>query len=147
MHATLLMSVMKLTGCYNKPMKLPVLFQRIEGGALFVAVTFIYWLFGLDMGLFLLLFFSFDISILGYLVNPRVGAISYNAVHSFVGPSALLAIGLYTSSIVACAYALIWFAHLGFDRMIGFGLMHPDEFGNSHLDKKQLPKAIRRLLK
>lgn len=132
---------------YTSYMNMPILFQRIEGGAILLAFTFIYWLLGLDTWLFLLLFFSFDVSLLGYVINPRVGAISYNTVHSFVGPSVLIAAGLYTSSLPAAAFALIWFAHLGFDRMIGFGLMYPDEFGNSHLGKKELPKFIATLAK
>lgn len=126
---------------------MPIMFQRIEGGFILAACAVVYLLIRGDPWIFALLFFSFDISILGYLVNAKVGAISYNTVHSFIGPTVLFMIGLLTSSDKAIYFTLIWLAHLGFDRMIGFGMMYPDEFGNSHLAKKKLPAGIRRLLK
>ncbi len=29
--------------------------------------------------------------------------------------------------------ALVWFAHIGFDRMVGYGLKYPTDFFDTHL--------------
>ena len=132
--------------CTMHGMKLPTLFLRVEGAVLLVCCALAYLWLGFPVLWFVVLFFSFDISILGYLFGTRAGAISYNSVHSFVGPAILGLIGIVTTNPACTGYALIWFAHLGFDRMIGFGFMKPTQFGDSNLGRKTLPKAIRRYL-
>ena len=93
-------------------------------------------------GQFLLLFMVPDVSILGYLVNGRVGAIAYNAIHSSVAPL-LLAVYFFGSHQPALlSLALIWIAHLGFDRMLGFGLKYDHGFRDTHLNPlrhRQIP--------
>lgn len=127
-------------------MKLPILFLRTEGAIIFICCLVAYLWLGYPLLWFLVLFFSFDISIIGYAINTRVGAITYNAVHSFIGPALLVTIGLITANTMCTGYALIWFSHLGFDRMIGFGFMKPTQFGDSNLGRKILPKFIQQRL-
>jgi hypothetical protein len=71
---------------------------------------------------------------LGYLAGSRTGAISYNAAHSLLGPVSLgIAAALALPS--ALPYALIWSAHVGFDRALGYGLKYRTAFGHTHLGR------------
>ncbi|QJR37692.1 DUF4260 domain-containing protein [Gemmatimonas groenlandica] len=83
-------------------------------------------------GRFALLFLSPDLAMLGYLAGARVGAAAYNVAHSYVGALALGAVG-YTVLPSVLPLALIWAAHIAFDRMIGYGLKYADRFGHTHL--------------
>ncbi len=71
----------------------------------------------------------------GYLVGPRLGAAAYNLAHATVAPLALGAAGLALGSAAAEAIALVWIAHIGFDRALGFGLKYATGFGETHLGR------------
>ena len=64
-------------------MKQEIIFQRVEMFALFVAATTLYFWLQFSWWIYLLLLLSFDISMVGYLANKRLGAFLYNVVHSF----------------------------------------------------------------
>ena len=68
-------------------------------------------------------------------VNNPYGAVVYNAAHSLVGPIALAIAGLLLPSLPALALALIWVAHIGFDRLLGYGLKYAAGFGFTHLGR------------
>jgi hypothetical protein len=89
---------------------------------------------GRSWPLFLLLFLTPDLSIVGYLAGPRLGAALYNAAHSYVGASAALLVGMLRWEPLLAA-ALIWTAHIGFDRMLGYGLKYPSRFQDTHLGR------------
>jgi hypothetical protein len=76
-----------------------------------------------------------DLSMLFYLVGPRIGAVAYNAAHSYLGPVMLLAAAVAFAAPAAIAIALIWIAHLGIDRALGFGLKYGAGFGFTHLGR------------
>lgn len=83
---------------------------------------------------FAALFLAPDVAFLGYLAGPRVGAAAYNTTHSTLGPLALAAIGvLYAPD--AMPLALIWLAHIGFDRALGYGLKYGSAFADTHLGR------------
>ena len=86
--------------------------------------------------LFLLLLLAPDLSLLGLLAGPRAGALIYNAVHTMVGPLALLGGGWWLGGgqSAAVAVALVWLAHIGLDRMVGYGLRYPDSKQRTHFD-------------
>ena len=111
----------------------PRLILRLEGGALFLAALYVYWLTGASWWLFLILFLVPDASFAAYLLNPRIGALAYNAVHTTVGPIALAAASLALAEPLALSLALIWLAHAGFDRLLGYGLKYPTAFTDTHL--------------
>ena len=73
----------------------------------------------------------------GYLANPRVGAAVYNLVHTYGGPLALYAYAIGTHNTQLVQLALIWTAHIGFDRMLGFGLKYPTRFKDTHLNAER----------
>ena len=108
---------------------------RLEGAAALAAAVGAYAHLGAGWGLFALLFLVPDISMLAYLAGPRVGAIGYNLGHSYLGPAAIGAAGLAFGQPKFLALALIWFAHVGFDRLLGYGLKYGTAFGHAHLGK------------
>jgi Domain of unknown function (DUF4260) len=86
--------------------------------------------------LFALLGLAPDFAMLGYLVaGPRTGALAYNAAHSYVLALALTLAGHLTGSAATTAAGLIWLAHVGFDRALGYGLKYPTGFHDTHLGR------------
>jgi hypothetical protein len=104
---------------------------RIEGAAAFVLAVGLYAHGGYGWLLFAILILVPDLSMLGFLAGPRAGAIAYNAVHSYIGPL-LLASGM-TFSGGSFAVPLVWVAHIGIDRALGYGLKYPAGFRTTHL--------------
>lgn len=76
-----------------------------------------------------------DLSIAGYLAGPRIGAVAYDAAHTYVLPLALAAAGIVAGSDLAVQLALIWVAHIGADRFLGYGLKYSTDFKNTHLQR------------
>jgi hypothetical protein len=111
----------------------PAPLLRAEGAILLMAATTLYWREDGSWLLFALAFLAPDLSMVGYLGGPRVGATTYNAVHSTVLPVALAVVGIVTDGSLLTAIALIWLAHIGFDRMVGYGLKYADGFKSTHL--------------
>ena len=64
-----------------------------------------------------------------------MGAIVYNAAHSYMAPVALMTGGLALSSPLVLSIALIWMAHIGIDRALGYGLKYSAGFGFTHLGR------------
>ena len=113
-----------------------------------VGSALLYWLHGGSWWLFGLLLLVPDASmpgylaglpcratLPGYLAGPRFGAAVYNAFHSYPLPAALAAFGLLGGFPLALAVALVWFAHIGMDRTLGYGLKYPTAFGDTHLGR------------
>src|SRR5215472_6901112 len=71
----------------------------------------------------------------GYLANARIGAAFYNLAHTLVWPIALLLVSFALPAPELAPYGLIWLSHLGFDRMLGFGLKYPTNFRDTHLER------------
>ncbi|MBS7564787.1 DUF4260 domain-containing protein [Mucilaginibacter sp. Bleaf8] len=83
---------------------------------------------GLPVWLWVLLFFSPDLSMLGYLVNTRIGAFTYNLFHHRGLAIFLIAAGFILQLNILFSVGLLLLAHSSFDRMLGYGLKFPDEF-------------------
>lgn len=107
---------------------------RGEGVVVLAGATLAYAQVGASWLLFALLFLAPDVSMIGYLRGDRVGAASYNALHTYVGPAFLGAASWWAGAPAAGSVALIWAAHIGFDRVLGYGLKRPSGFGDTHLD-------------
>nr|WP_281349077.1 DUF4260 domain-containing protein [Microvirga thermotolerans] len=108
---------------------------RLEGFVLLVLATWGFGLTGLSWWLYALLFLLPDLSFAGYLAGPRRGAILYNALHSTIAPAVLAGWGLLTGEPLPLGLAAIWAAHIGFDRMLGYGLKYASAFGDTHLGR------------
>ena len=63
-----------------------------------------------------------------YLAGPRIGAIVYNAAHSYMAPMALMTTGFGLASPLTLSIAMIWLAHIGIDRALGYGLKYSAGF-------------------
>jgi len=109
---------------------------RAEGLAQFLGATFLYWQMGGNWFWFAVLFFLPDISFAAYLAGPKAGALIYNALHTIVSPTILylLAVALGATTNVG-PIALIWLAHIGFDRVLGYGLKYYRGFNDTHLGR------------
>lgn len=112
---------------------LPVWFQRVESAAVaalvvvaFVQLDFAWWWL-------LAVFLLWDLSMVGYLASPKLGAISYNIGHSYLGPAALLALTWVGDARWPAFVALTWAFHIAVDRLLGYGLKFTDRFTHTHL--------------
>jgi len=113
----------------------PRLVLRAEGAAVLVVAGILYGKAGGSWWLFAILFLAPDLSFLGYLGGSRTGAIAYNAAHTLVAPMVFAVAGLLLPGTVLIPLALIWTAHIGFDRMLGYGLKYGAGFGYTHLGR------------
>jgi hypothetical protein len=109
---------------------------QLEGGAVLAAAAAAFGQLDGSWGLFAGLFLVPDLSMLGYLAGPRIGAACYNAGHSYLGPLLLAAAGAARGETLLLQLAAIWVAHVGFDRMLGYGLKSGAGFGFTHLGRK-----------
>jgi hypothetical protein len=108
---------------------------RLEGLAYFVFALFVYVTLRGSWVMFLVLFMVPDVAFAAYLAGPRIGAVTYNILHSTTGPL-MLAISGYVLRVPELhLIAAIWLAHVGFDRMLGYGLKYASGFKDTHLGK------------
>lgn len=113
----------------------PKLLLQIEGGAVLLASCVAYQhLHGSWLG-FALFFLVPDISMLGYLAGTRIGAMTYNFVHTYTVPILLLLALCFFGQTSYIWFAVIWAAHIGFDRLLGFGLKYETAFKDTHLHR------------
>ncbi len=106
---------------------------RAEGLAAIIIATALYANFDFNWWLYFLIFFAPDISFAGYLLGPRPGALTYNLLHSYASAAILAIIAYMFRNQMVFSIALIWVSHIGFDRMLGFGLKYTTGFGDTHL--------------
>jgi hypothetical protein len=111
----------------------PPILLRLEGIAATVLGVVLYRELGSSWWLFAILALAPDLSMLGYLVGNRIGAMAYNAAHALVLPMALAVAGVLTDSTTTVAIALIWLIHIAVDRALGYGLKLPTGFQDTHM--------------
>jgi len=108
---------------------------RLEGLAVATLSAILYAQNGAGWWLFVALWLTPDLSFIAYLAGPRVGSYAYNTVHSYLLPSALVAVALLLHMPVLLPFAFLWFNHIGVDRLLGYGLKYPTAFGDTHLKR------------
>lgn len=109
------------------------LILRLEGLCVLLLALLAYARFGSGWGMFALLFLVPDLSMLGYVMNAKAGAVLYNLAHAYPCALLLLGIGMYFDVPTVLAAGMIWAAHIGFDRMLGYGLKYSAGFRFTHL--------------
>ena len=114
---------------------LPKTLLHIEGATVLVVSVLLYGQSGGNWLLFALLVLAPDLSMLGYLAGNSVGATVYDVVHSYPLPAALAVYGWLSGNPLALQLALIWLAHIGGDRLLGYGLKYPTGFKDTHLGR------------
>lgn len=113
----------------------PRLLLQLEGAAVLILSFILYWLHSGNWWLYVLLFLAPDLVALIYLAGPRIGALSYNLVHSYILPIALFIYGTISQNELAISLALIWISHIGVDRVLGMGLKYNSAFQNTHFGR------------
>jgi hypothetical protein len=113
----------------------PGILLRIEGAVVFALCLFCYRSTGARWAIFFLLFLWPDLSMLGYIVSLRTGSALYNLVHTYAFPVALAGMSFYRHETWLFSFALIWLAHIGGDRALGYGLKYPTAFKDTHLQR------------
>ena len=111
----------------------PSLLVRIEEAILLLLTLFAYQHLHASWLLFAILFLTPDLFMLGYLLNTRAGAATYNLAHTLTLPLTLLLASYLQHWRLALELALIWTAHIAFDRLLGYGLKYPTYFKDTHL--------------
>ncbi len=109
---------------------------RLEGAVPLTLAVLAYRATGASWLLFAVLFLTPDLCMLGYLIDRRVGAWVYNFGHSYLTPAAVALLGCGLGISLLGPIALIWAAHIGFDRLVGYGLKYAEAFGATHLGWK-----------
>jgi hypothetical protein len=87
----------------------------------------------LPFWVWIILFFTPDIGMLGYFINTRIGSFTYNIFHHKGIAIVLAAAGYHFGNDVLTAVGILLFAHASFDRIMGYGLKYEDSFKNTHL--------------
>jgi hypothetical protein len=108
---------------------------RAEQVAIFLAGVIAYLALGGSWLLLVPVLFAIDVSMIGYLAGPRLGAITYNAGHKLVVALVALGIGVWAATGWIQLLALLWVAHIGLDRSLGYGLKLPSDFRDTHLGR------------
>lgn len=111
----------------------PRVLLRLEGACVLAASIIGYTRIDGSWGLFALLFLAPDLALVGYAAGPRIGALAYNMVHTYLAPAVLA--GVVVFGVVPSLWWLcfIWSAHIGLDRALGLGLKFPHAFSATHL--------------
>jgi hypothetical protein len=113
----------------------PGILLRMEGFLILSVSVLLYWQMHFGWLIFVILLLAPDISMVGYLGGVKIGASIYNLVHTLIGPLLLIGFSLLTARNSLLAYGLIWTAHIGMDRVMGFGLKYPTNFKDTHLQR------------
>jgi hypothetical protein len=108
---------------------------RLEGVAALVAGVALYLAQDGSWLLLLPLLLLPDVSMVGYLRGPGLGAALYNAVHNWALGLAVLGAGVATGTTVLVLAGAILVAHVGMDRAAGYGLKLPTSFQDTHLGR------------
>lgn len=114
----------------------PKTLLRLEGLAVLALSAAAYARYGSGWIVFAAAFLAPDLFMLGYLGGRKLGAAAYNFAHSYLFALMPLAFGIFMHMPLAITVGLIWTAHIGFDRALGYGLKYGDGFGFTHLGLK-----------
>lgn len=106
---------------------------KIEEFLLFGLALFLFSGLDYGWGWYALLFLTPDLSMLGYLANPRLGAWTYNLVHHKGISVALYLLGYVLSVPWLMLAGTVLLGHSSLDRVFGYGLKYSDAFQNTHL--------------
>jgi hypothetical protein len=76
-----------------------------------------------------------EVSKVGYFFGKKIGALFYNSAHTYLIPF-LLGLVVYFADLQSVTpIAMIWIAHIGFDRLLGYGLKYETDFKDTHLSR------------
>ena len=106
---------------------------RVEELAELLLAIYLFTLLDYAWWWLLVLFLTPDLGMLGYLANTRIGAFTYNLVHHKAVAIGFYLLGALLGNPLLQLIGVILLAHSAFDRAMGYGLKHPDDFKHTHL--------------
>lgn len=109
------------------------LLLKLEEAAIFLFCIFLFSHLNFAWWWFPALLLLPDIGMIGYIISPKVGAFTYNLLHHRFVAALIAVYALNYGNDNWKLIAIIMFAHISFDRMMGYGLKHADSFNNTHL--------------
>jgi Domain of unknown function (DUF4260) len=116
-------------------MSLPRALLHAEGATVFAGATLLYFHGDHPWWLYLVLALAPDLSMVAYLAGARAGAAAYDAVHTSAVPVGVAVAGVVADTRTLVAVALVWLAHIGADRALGYGLKYETGFKDTHLQR------------
>ncbi|HDX9627408.1 TPA: DUF4260 domain-containing protein [Bacillus cereus] len=108
---------------------------HFEGLVVFLAATYTYSIYEFSWIIFLVFLLAPDLSMLAYGINNHVGAKIYNIFHTYIISIVIAIIGVYFKIDTVIMIGLIWTAHIGMDRMCGYGLKYETDFKDTHIQR------------
>lgn len=106
---------------------------RAEGLPIFVAGAVGFGALGGLWLAFVPVLLAPDLSAIGYVRGTRLGSVTYNLAHNLVTAGALLGLGLWFGVGWLALAGTVAVAHIGMDRLAGYGLKYPTTFKDTHL--------------
>jgi len=106
---------------------------KLEEIALFLLCIFLFNQLNFAWWWFPALLLLPDLGMLGYLVNAKTGAFTYNLLHHRLVATSVAFYALSYGGDYWKLSAIILFAHISFDRAMGYGLKYNDSFSSTHL--------------
>ena len=113
----------------------PAFLLQAESAMLLVLAVVLYARLDASWWLFAISALAPDLSALGYLAGARAGATAYNLAHWAALPAVLAIAAVLSDGGILAAVALVWFAHIAFDRLLGYGLKYATATKVSHLQR------------
>ncbi|MFL0353846.1 DUF4260 domain-containing protein [Xanthomarina sp. GH4-25] len=109
-------------------LKLEEVLMFVFGVLAFNQLDFAWWWF-------LVLILLPDVSMLGYLINSKIGAFTYNVFHHKGVAIGVYLLGVYFQNEMLQLIGIILFTHASMDRVFGYGMKFTDGFKHTHLGK------------
>lgn len=106
---------------------------KLEEVAVFLLCIFLFSQLNFNWWWFPTLLLLPDIGMIGYLISSKVGAVTYNLTHHRLTATAVAIYAMTYGNDNWKLVAIILFAHISFDRALGYGLKYTDSFSNTHL--------------
>lgn len=106
---------------------------RLEEFAMFIGSIYLLSVHQVPWWVYFILILGPDIGMLGYAINAKAGAISYNLLHHKGIAIAVFAVGIFYQNQIIQIIGLILFGHSSMDRTFGYGLKYFTGFKNTHL--------------
>lgn len=118
-----------------KKISMPRLFLHLEGMALLAGVLVLYSNQKFSWGSFALFLFTPDLVMIIYILSEKWGKIVYNLVHTTIFPLGLGIASVLCKNSLGLQISLIWLAHIGLDRTVGYGFKYPDQPKETHFSR------------
>ncbi len=108
---------------------------RLEGLIVLIAAVSLYAYFDFSWLAFALLFLAPDLALIPYAIDENLGIGIYNVLHTYTLPLVLGLVAILIGWPVGVQLALIWLAHIGMDRTVGYGLKYRGGLKETHLGR------------